>query len=111
MQTSAIFVARPHVSLAISQGSIIFFLIEDISVMCLSLVTKYVAYVLMVRSYNFVKIDDFSDNSTIDQEYLFCTYSGEGFDHPNLLCEIYSNTVLKRRSYKWMKLYIDWSTG
>ena len=38
----AIFVARPQVSLAISQGSFIFFLIEDMSVMCLSLVTKCV---------------------------------------------------------------------
>ena len=38
----AIFVARPQVSLAISQGSFIFFLIEDMSVMCLSLVTNYV---------------------------------------------------------------------
>ena len=31
----AIFVARPQVSQAISQGSIIFFLLEDMSVMCL----------------------------------------------------------------------------
>ena len=38
----AIFVARPQVSLAISQGSIIFFLIEDMSVMCLSLLTNNV---------------------------------------------------------------------
>ena len=38
----AIFVARPQVSLEISQGSFIFFLIEDMSVMCLSLVTKCV---------------------------------------------------------------------
>ena len=38
----AIFVARPQVSLAISQGSIIFFLLEDMSVMCLFLLTNYV---------------------------------------------------------------------
>ena len=38
----AIFVARPQVSLAISQGSIIFFLIEDMSVMCLSLVMYFI---------------------------------------------------------------------
>ena len=38
----AIFVARPQVSLAISQGSIIFFLFEDMSVMCLFLLTNSV---------------------------------------------------------------------
>ena len=38
----AIFVARPQVSLAISQGSIIFFLLEDMSVMCLFLLTNSV---------------------------------------------------------------------
>ena len=38
----AIFVSRPQVSLTISQGSIIFFLLEDMSVMCLSLGTKCV---------------------------------------------------------------------
>ena len=38
----AIFGARPQVSLPISQGSIIFFLLEDISVMCLSLLTNFV---------------------------------------------------------------------
>ena len=38
----AIFVSRSQVFLTISQGSIIFFLIEDMSVMCLSLVTKCV---------------------------------------------------------------------
>ena len=38
----AIFVARPQVSLTISQGSIIFFLLEDMSVMCLSLLTNSV---------------------------------------------------------------------
>ena len=38
----AIFVPRPQVSLTISQSSIIFFLLEDMSVMCLSLVTKCV---------------------------------------------------------------------
>ena len=32
----AIFVGDPQVSLTISQGSIIFFLLEDMSVMCLS---------------------------------------------------------------------------
>ena len=36
----AIFVSRPQVSLTISHGFIIFFLIEDMSVMCLFLVTK-----------------------------------------------------------------------
>ena len=39
---TAIFIARPQVSLTISQGSIIFFPIEDMSVMCLSLLTKCV---------------------------------------------------------------------
>ena len=38
----ALFVARPQVSLAISQSSFIFFLIEDMSVMCLSLLTNSV---------------------------------------------------------------------
>ena len=38
----AIFVARPQVSLAISQDSIIFFLLEDMSVMCLFLLTNSV---------------------------------------------------------------------
>ena len=38
----AIFVARPQVSLTISQGSIIFFLLEDMSVMCLPLLTNSV---------------------------------------------------------------------
>ena len=38
----AIFVARPQVSLAISQGSIIFFLLEHMSVMCLFLLTNSV---------------------------------------------------------------------
>ena len=38
----AIFVARPQVSLVISTGSIILFLIVDMSVMCLSLLTNYV---------------------------------------------------------------------
>ena len=38
----AIFVGRLQVSLTISQGSIIFFLLEDISVMCLSLLTNSV---------------------------------------------------------------------
>ena len=38
----AIFVSRPQVSLMISQGSIIFSLIEDMSVMCLSLLTNCV---------------------------------------------------------------------
>ena len=38
----AIFVARPQVSLPISQGSIIFFLLEDMSVMCLPLLTNSV---------------------------------------------------------------------
>ena len=38
----AIFVPRPQVSLTISQGSIIFFLLEDMSVMCLSLLTNSV---------------------------------------------------------------------
>ena len=39
-----IFVPCPQVSLTISQGSIIFFLIEDMSVMCLSLVTKCIRF-------------------------------------------------------------------
>ena len=38
----AIFVARPQVSLPISQGSIIFFLFEDMSVICLPLLTNSV---------------------------------------------------------------------
>ena len=38
----AIFVARPQVSLAISHGSFTFVLIEDMSVMCLPLMTNYV---------------------------------------------------------------------
>ena len=38
----AIFVGDPQVSLTISQGSIIFFLSEDMSVMCLSLLTNSV---------------------------------------------------------------------
>ena len=38
----AIFVSHPQVSLTISQGSIIFFHIEDMSVMCLSLLTNSV---------------------------------------------------------------------
>ena len=40
----AIFVTRPQVSLTISQGSIIFFLLEDMSVMCLSLLTNSVGF-------------------------------------------------------------------
>ena len=36
----AIFVSLPQVSLTISQGSIIFSQIEDMSVMCLSLLTN-----------------------------------------------------------------------
>ena len=39
-----IFVGRPQVSLPISQGSIIFFLLEDMSVMCLSLLTNSVGF-------------------------------------------------------------------
>ena len=38
----AIFVGDPQVSLTISQGSIIFFLLEDMSVMCLSFLTNSV---------------------------------------------------------------------
>ena len=38
----AIFVGDPQVSPTISQGSIIFFLLEDMSVMCLSLLTNSV---------------------------------------------------------------------
>ena len=38
----SIFVPRPQVSLTISQGSIIFFLLEDMSVKCLSLLTNTV---------------------------------------------------------------------
>ena len=38
----SIFVPRPQVSLAISQGSIIFFLLEGMSVKCLSLLTNTV---------------------------------------------------------------------
>ena len=38
----AIFVGGPQISLTISQGSIIFFLLEDMSVMCLSLLTNSV---------------------------------------------------------------------
>ena len=38
----AIFVSRPQVFLTISQGSIIFFQIEDMPVMCLSLLTNSV---------------------------------------------------------------------
>ena len=38
----AIFVPHPQVSLTIFQGSIIFFLSEDMSVMCLSLLTNSV---------------------------------------------------------------------
>ena len=38
----AIFVPRLQVSLAISQVSISFFLLEDMSVMCLSLLMSYV---------------------------------------------------------------------
>ena len=38
----AIFWPRPQVSLTISRGSIIFFLLEDMSVMCLSLLTNSV---------------------------------------------------------------------
>ena len=38
----AIFVPRPQVSLTISQNSIIFFLLEDMSVMCLSILTNSV---------------------------------------------------------------------
>ena len=38
----AIFVACPQFSLPISQGSIIFFLLEDMSVVCLSLLMNSV---------------------------------------------------------------------
>ena len=38
----ATFVSRPQVSLTISQGSIIFFLLEDMSVMCLFSLTNSV---------------------------------------------------------------------
>ena len=38
----AIFVGDPQISLTISQGSIIFFLLEDMSVMCLSSLTNSV---------------------------------------------------------------------
>ena len=38
----AIFVGDPQVFLTISQGSIIFFLLQDMSVMCLSLLTNSV---------------------------------------------------------------------
>ena len=38
----AIFVPCPQVSLMISHGSIIFFLLEDMSVMCVSLLTNSV---------------------------------------------------------------------
>ena len=40
----AIFVGDTQVSLTISQGSIIFFLLEDMSVMCLSLLTNSVGF-------------------------------------------------------------------
>ena len=40
----AIFVGDPQVSLTISQGSIIFFLLEDMSAMCLSLLTNSVGF-------------------------------------------------------------------
>ena len=55
------------------------------SMMCLFLLTNSVGLKGKELQCFFLN-DDFSDNSTIDQEYLFCTYSGEGFDHPNLLC-------------------------
>ena len=43
-QTWLFFVGGPQVSLQISQGSIIFFLLEDMSVMCLSLLTNSVGF-------------------------------------------------------------------
>ena len=70
---------RPQVSLTISQGSIIFFLLEDMSVKCLSLLTNPVG---RVRSYNlWGNSPFFLSSGTI----FFFTYSGKGFDHPNLL--------------------------
>ena len=47
------------------------------SVICFSSVTKCVR--LKSKELQFLKIDDFFENPT---------YSGEGFDHPNLLSEI-----------------------
>ena len=41
-ENMAIFVSRLQVSLTTSQGSIIFFLLEDMSVMCLPLLTNSV---------------------------------------------------------------------
>ena len=73
--------------LPISQDVIFDFLKEEISLMCLSLVMKCVR--LKGEELHFFKIDDFFWKSQyIDQDYLFCTYSGKGFDHPNLLGEI-----------------------
>ena len=53
----------------------IFFLIEDMSVMCLFLLTNFVG--LKGKELQFLENFDFSDNSTVGQEYLFFTYSGK----------------------------------
>ena len=75
----SIFVPRPQISLTISQGSIIFFVLKDMSVMCLSLLTNTVG--LKGKELQFMGNGPFLSSGTI---FSF-TYSGKGFDNLNLL--------------------------
>ena len=98
----AIFMSRPQVSLTISQGSIIFFLLEDMSVMCLSLLTNSVG--LKGKELQFFwKLVIF----LIDRYYLCFTHSGKDFDHPNLLYLIQNYIIIYIYvSNKQFNLYI-----
>ena len=63
-QTWLIFVGDPQVSPTISQGSIIFFLLEDMSMMCLSLLTNSVG--LTVKELELIPNRSFSLKSAYD---------------------------------------------
>ena len=92
----AIFVGDPQVFLTISQGSIIFFLLQDMSVMCLSLLTNSVG--LTVKELELIPNRSFSLKSYDMKDLTFFTYALLlRLDHPGLqslqyymLCNIIS---------------------
>ena len=65
----AIFVGDPQVSPTISQGSIIFFLLEDMSLMCLSLLTNSVG--LTVKELELIPNRSFSLKSCDMKDLTF----------------------------------------
>ena len=89
----AIFVGDPQVSLTISQGSIIFFLSEDMSVMCPSLLTNSVG--LTVKELELISNRSFSFKSYDMKDLTFFTYALLlRLDHPGLQYWIDANDLL-----------------